>query len=392
VRQSIFGLAGAAALVVFQHSEMAQFLAAMPITKHFIQPLMGSAVSMFFVLSGFILQYNYPALATKTDRYNFLCARVARLWPCHLLFALLFLCFSPNSGGFPLVSPYAERTVLNLLMLQSWIPIQQTYFSLNGVSWSISTEFFFYVAFIFLAGCSPRRFRLTLGFSFLFVLVAAAFCSTAGIPNYSDAQPDQMNYHGIMSIFPVTRLAEFLIGMGMCRFRARILAGPRPAARNFGRDTLVELVAVLLVLLWMSCAGPALEFIGRKVPSPLNTYLGCAHGAPVLALLIMVFSFQRGWLSSILGWRLLVFLGEISYSLYLCHQLVHEWLTSRGWFIHPFVLSQAGYWCLILVISSMSILLVERPLRRLLTGILRIRSSDSGLATSRQSVATSPGL
>lgn len=41
-------------------------------------------VSLFFVLSGFILTYVHPKLPTRHDIYRFYIARFARIWPVHL--------------------------------------------------------------------------------------------------------------------------------------------------------------------------------------------------------------------------------------------------------------------------------------------------------------------
>jgi peptidoglycan/LPS O-acetylase OafA/YrhL len=49
----------------------------------FVYAMAPLAVSWFFVLSGFIIAYNYPALSTNKQRRDFLILRVARLWPVH---------------------------------------------------------------------------------------------------------------------------------------------------------------------------------------------------------------------------------------------------------------------------------------------------------------------
>src|SRR5690349_17655364 len=51
----------------------------------------GQAVSFFFVLSGFILAYNYPVLRTGRDVAMFYATRFARIWPLHALTAACFI-------------------------------------------------------------------------------------------------------------------------------------------------------------------------------------------------------------------------------------------------------------------------------------------------------------
>jgi peptidoglycan/LPS O-acetylase OafA/YrhL len=47
-----------------------------------------NAVSFFFVLSGFILAYTYPKLERPGAVRDFFVARIARIWPVHLVAAL----------------------------------------------------------------------------------------------------------------------------------------------------------------------------------------------------------------------------------------------------------------------------------------------------------------
>ncbi len=69
-----------------------RFFAAMVIVFHHatnsfgIRPIgvnLGQGVSFFFVLSGFILYYVYPKLATWPNIRQFWRARIARLWPAY---------------------------------------------------------------------------------------------------------------------------------------------------------------------------------------------------------------------------------------------------------------------------------------------------------------------
>src|ERR1700747_1491667 len=96
------------------------------------------AVSWFFILSGFIIAYNYPVLANATERKNFLIARVARLWPLHALttLAMIFL----QGGG--------KYYLFFLTMTHTWTASANMSTAYNGPSWSISDEMFFYVAYI----------------------------------------------------------------------------------------------------------------------------------------------------------------------------------------------------------------------------------------------------
>ena len=101
-------------------------------------------VSFFFVLSGFILAYTYPNLREVSSVRHFWIARFARIWPAHLATLLLVTIVAPNM---PPVEHRLSITLANILLLQSWLPFRDSILSYNGVAWSISTEFFFYLCF-----------------------------------------------------------------------------------------------------------------------------------------------------------------------------------------------------------------------------------------------------
>src|ERR1043165_7204483 len=80
-----------AGMIVVHHSRMLKIAVPAYAWDH--------GVSFFFVLSGFILAYAYPSLDSRRDVFNFLGARIARIWPAHiaaLLLAMVLLRMSLN--------------------------------------------------------------------------------------------------------------------------------------------------------------------------------------------------------------------------------------------------------------------------------------------------------
>src|ERR1044071_2610434 len=102
-----------------------------------------NGVSFFFVLSGFILTYVYSSEQPLPIR-RFLVARFARVWPAHVFALLLLLLLTPEilRHSFSL-----SKFLANISMIHSWIPIRAYNDSFVGPSWSISTEFGFYLCF-----------------------------------------------------------------------------------------------------------------------------------------------------------------------------------------------------------------------------------------------------
>jgi len=106
-------------------------------------------VSFFFILSGYILAYRYSeAIADGSFSFRtFLNRRLARILPMYYvgLLVALPISFPEFMDGNRVF--YAKKLISNLFLVQSLVPISDYYFSFNGVSWSVSTELFFYLCF-----------------------------------------------------------------------------------------------------------------------------------------------------------------------------------------------------------------------------------------------------
>jgi peptidoglycan/LPS O-acetylase OafA/YrhL len=134
-----------------------------PFNDSYALPRYGGALSLyamtlFFVLSGFVIHYNYGKLFREM-RYRwaateFLGARFARLYPLFLVFFCVGLVVDGTAGWFyEDARLWIEMVIRYLTLTQCWF-----YFTMSGdrmvmsnafgLAWSISTEFFFYVCFL----------------------------------------------------------------------------------------------------------------------------------------------------------------------------------------------------------------------------------------------------
>lgn len=159
-------------------------------------------VSFFFILSGFILAFNYQDKFNKNNITigQFYKARFARIYPLH--FACFCLAFILGIKVFDFNQ--FIKAIINLSLLQSWIPLKSTYFSYNAPSWSISDEMFFYMLFPIIA-ISIKRINLkSLSIAFGTILIVYFLL----IKNLSAEY-----YHPIIYINPLSRIVDFLIGI-----------------------------------------------------------------------------------------------------------------------------------------------------------------------------------
>lgn len=259
-----------------------------------------AGVSFFFMLSGYILSHSYAARLRdgRIARREYLALRVARIAPLHWLCGLPLAVWALASSGVATL----PVSLANLALLQSWVPDDHWYFSLNEPSWSLSDELFFYACFGWLALWPTRRVAwLAAALLALATAVAAARVRTGH--GAIRAGEGMTLTHWLTYILPLTRLLDFVIGMVLHRL-------PRPDWSR-PRATLLEVAALALLL------GALLLFPALGMAEAWRMQL--AYLVPV-ALVIWSFGIGAGTLSGWLaGTALLVLLGDASFALYLVH-------------------------------------------------------------------------
>lgn len=285
-------------------------------------------VTFFFVLSGFILAWCYhaafarssddPAPVRAERRNKFWFARFARVWPLH---AVMFALFVPITLLGALDAAGLVRTawtgILNLSLLQAWIPfggpdgIADTF---NAPSWTLSCEAFFYLAFPLLATLLVAKLRW--GIAQLALVTGAAWLALGGIVL---AVQGMGMADWAVAKFPPTRFVDFVIGVcaGLIVVQLRqrgVLRGAARPTRATQRGTIVELLVIAAAL-----AGPVFVALTRGDLLPENLTVSWLH-LPAFTALIVVMSLERGAISrTLLAWKPLIWLGEVSYALYLTH-------------------------------------------------------------------------
>ena len=322
-----------------------RFIAALIVVLYHFWPLLGlpawldavvdgrAAVSLFFVLSGAVMTYNYAGwFETGLGRWrDFFWARFARLYPLHvvsLVLATLAVLLLSTSGRLEADGASAGvlglSWVLNALLLHAWIPFWQVHLWIVP-SWSISVEAFFYLVFpvatLVLARARLNPRRLVLVALLLWGVEALAFdASIVAYALQSDALKSDPWQLVRWSWWPPLRLPEFLIGCILGNLYATGALQRALAPRNglWAAITLGTLVAVTVFVR----AGPQSELLLRLNPYLLFT--------PLMAFLVAVLMAGPSWLSALLSKPALVILGEASYSLYLLHWLPYSVLGPYG--------------------------------------------------------------
>ena len=280
---------------------------------------LNQGVSFFFVLSGFILTHVYTS---KSVSYSaFLWARFARIYPTHLVTCLLVISFiRPDSRQFPGVGFFDPLVVLasNLTLTHSLPPFINYTYSWNSVSWSISTEMFFYLAFPLLLVGIRRNWYWKLACAVGIICAYAIVASVFHIPATSERLTD-LTITFLCYASPLFRGFEFVLGMSAYVVWRRL----RTYIPGLLVGTVLEAAAVVVVILWF-----------RNMPhlalSPtFQFWLNSAGGCGVFAILIVAMASASGVIGKALKWRPLVWLGEVSFALYMVHQLLMKWIYIK---------------------------------------------------------------
>jgi peptidoglycan/LPS O-acetylase OafA/YrhL len=295
-------------------------------------------VDLFFVLSGFIMSYNYLDRFRRwhlSQHLHFLALRLARIYPVYFVTLMIVLgelglskVFhkSINTGSIFTVKQFFA----NLFMVNGW-GFQKVVFAWNFPAWSVSAEWFAYLLFPFFALLVVRiTSRLISG-----GLAIALLSTYIVLYNHS--------WGG-----PLTRVVcEFLCGMFLFR-----IYDSDTSARPWQWIAPVGLVA-----------GPIIVWTTSGTPPADLLVFDCA-------VVVIGLAIAQGRIARFFGSAQMVFLGEISYSLYLTHGLIlriQNKVLPMTHYVHSGVVTRVGivifYGVVVFVSAAGMYLIVEKPSR-----------------------------
>lgn len=291
-----------------------------------------AAVSLFFVLSGFMLFHIYEPKMGNLGIRGFYLRRFARLWPLHAacLLAVLLLRYGVfqwddnglvvNGNGL-LYDVNWPAFLLNGLMLHNLVPLTDWVFSFNGVSWFVATEWCFCLLFPFLIrGGSRRVFQSWL--MALTLLIIGLLITNQAVHAYPHLS---MDIRAMIQSNPIFRLFEFMSGVIIAQ---GLRAGYRlpPSVGQWQRHAVWEVVAVVgfALSLHPSPFAQALFQAARQVGWVTGEMWLTRGGAslPASLFLLWVLASSQGPIAGLLSNPILVYLGKLSYSFYMVHTLV----------------------------------------------------------------------
>lgn len=289
-------------------------------------------VSLFLALSGFCMTVSYLDKPEKTPapsiihNFEFAWRKIKKLYPLHVA-TLLFVSAVIFAG---LIHKGSTKEIIeqglyfaaNGMLLQSWIPWRDGYFSFNAVSWYLSASVFLYYIFpwVFpvIQSKDIRRIARLSGIV-LGLMIAVALILGAGKQNWgwTSAFLKWVTY-----ICPLYRAGDFIIGLAAGFF---FLTQKRPQRGSV--YTAAETGTILLISIQV--------LIYHKGILHATNWMLTLFWLPTSILCIYLFAVNKGVVSQILSKsKVLVWLGNISAEAFLLHQIcikAAEYLTKNKW-------------------------------------------------------------
>ena len=206
----------AALLVIMQHIEQIKSMygIANRWSSPFMQIIGEQGVSLFFVLSGFLITYLMLEEEKKTGTIqirNFYRRRILRIWPLYFLIGFLALAVLPRIPFFILPDygldivyrHYWQKVILFILFLPNLMPYLGGIVPYAAQTWSIGTEEQFYLIWPLLMK-NIRKYRIAL---MLVIIIGYIVTARALSSAHTDFLPFKYYLSGYWSLFNIDLMA-----------------------------------------------------------------------------------------------------------------------------------------------------------------------------------------
>ncbi len=311
-------------------------------------------VGFFFLLSGYILAYNYADRATPLRKHDFWRARFARLYPIYLLSLLLFAGMLGAEWSARSHGQFLAGLVLTPLLLQGWSPQLATFW--NTVAWTLSCEAAFYFAFPWIIRLrwpksSGRLIALLLGIWCLGMAPHALYLVLN--PDHLPGPADRYS-SGIwirtLKYTPLAYSCTFLAGITLAKLQASLTLTAR-------HRTWIAGASLMAIAAFFATSVDRVPYI-------------LMHGGflvPLFASLVIGLSGQNIF-AAFFAWKPIELLGQASYALFLLHFNFINLLRSHNIpeRLHVAALDPWISYAATLVLSIAAMHFVEKPARRAL--------------------------
>lgn len=270
-------------------------------------------VDFFFVLSGFVIYHSYSTrIESLASAGRFVFLRIGRLYPLHLATLLVFLFIEiskyiaevryglvANTPAFTVNN--ASSFFANFFMVHAWNFQERP--TWNGPSWSISAEFFAYLSFALVMLVFRKNTRVLSAFALGLSLLCFFYL---------------YNRVGHLDVYAQDSILRCIAGfyLGVFVYRIRTVSFPWLGSGKF--DALINMILV--------CAFSGIALLMALAQDNRTDFFQPALFA-IVVLSVSLLPHNYG-LNAILNLGPLRWLGMVSYSIYMIHQIV-LWIATQ---------------------------------------------------------------
>lgn len=262
----------------------------------------GIGVELFIVMSGFVMTLGYWNKFTTVGRMeyvNFIINRISRIYPIYFIFLMVSIVYMWNFFTTETI-PTSLKFIIHLLLLQTVFPATGLATAFNGAAWTLATLFVLYLITPFIFRIIKWNLKFFLGIFGVYVLAAYI------VGGYIELSiPSMETWFFYFS--PFFRIVDYIIGIIGAIFFLKLKKRKQEVKWVY---SIIECIALFM--------------FGFCMIEQVNMWI--LRG--VCLTIIMVFSFQNGFISKYLSASFWSVLGEISFSFYLIHYLVLMWVTK----------------------------------------------------------------
>jgi peptidoglycan/LPS O-acetylase OafA/YrhL len=305
-----------------------------------------TGVTLFFVLSGFLISWRYYGKVEASGRYvwNYFINRFARIYPVYFLVLTLVVLLLKNFDPVFLLQNYTLTHTLFFIFPSHGVAIDP--------SWSLTVEECFYILapFIFFLA---KRFGLWLPFLLTAILLLLILFT------YHDETPFSQRLFAVMTASFFGYGVAFFAGIYLALF---LIKKKEPTPLKTSGYTLAGIAGLAILFI------PLIYVTNKQTSVQLPAMLVCNNllfPFPV-ALLYYGLVREKSWCRNILSTKAMRLAGRSSYAFYLIHFPLIEYLADP--FIKPYF-SPGHYnlyvmtvFILTLFISVIVFLYFEHPL------------------------------
>lgn len=309
-------------------------------TNHTWLPAGFLGVDIFFVISGYVVSLSILNSNKPFSWKQFYISRIKRIIPAYLLLLIIVtilasILFIPNDFNW-----YKESLLSSLYFnSNSYFSNFGSYFAPNAYelpllhTWSLAVEMKFYFLLPILITITPKKY---IGSICIIIISILLIVSELAI------QKDSHNIYFALW----ARIPEFLFGVLLANY-------------NYKLDT-NKLLSNILALFGIV----VIMFALWNIKS--TNYPGIQLLLPCLGVSLIICA-KNSILNQVLSKRLFVIIGSLSYSLYLWHWPILAFIRyyTESYTLSPLLLS--SYIIITIILSILSYILIEKPLRTLPT-------------------------